>query len=60
MLKLNDLPILIADEDFIQGLRDQEFVSIELDELIVEYAEWERENVTFFSRLVGKIRAALS
>lgn len=55
-MSLPILPILPADDDFIDYLRDQEITTIELEDLLAEYAEWERENVTFFSRLLGRLR----
>ena len=42
---LAGLPVLVADDDFIEHLYEQGFYSIELEELYVEYADWEKENV---------------
>jgi len=50
------LPILPADDDFVEYLTDQEITTIELEDILAEYAEWERENVTLFSRLLGRLR----
>lgn len=42
----NSLPVLVADDDFLEYLREQGFDgSIELDELYVEYEDWAKENV---------------
>lgn len=42
---LSKLPMLVADEDFIEHLHEQGFESIELEELYIEYADWSKENV---------------
>jgi hypothetical protein len=42
---LTNLPVLVADDDFIEHLYEQGFYSIELEELYVEYADWAKENV---------------
>lgn len=42
------LPILVADDDFLEYLREhtyEELNSLELDELIMLWHEWEKENV---------------
>lgn len=42
------LPILVADDDFLEYLREhtyEEINSLELDELIMLWNEWEKENV---------------
>lgn len=42
----NGLPVLVADDDFIEHLHEQGFnESIELDELFIEYTDWAKENV---------------
>ena len=41
----NGLPIVVADDDFIEYLREQGFETIELDELYLEYEDWAAENV---------------
>lgn len=41
-----DLPILIADDDFIEHLHENGFSdTIEVDDLIFEWIDWEAENV---------------
>jgi len=50
------LPILPADDDFIEYLQDQEITTIELEDILDEYADWERDNVTLLSRLLGRLR----
>jgi hypothetical protein len=41
-----DLPVLVADDDFLEYLREQGFENtIEQDELYIEYADWAKENV---------------
>jgi hypothetical protein len=40
-----ELPVLTADDDFIEHLHEQGFDSIELEELYVEYNDWAKENV---------------
>lgn len=42
---LTNLPVLVADDDFIEHLHEQGYYSIELEELYVEYADWAKENV---------------
>lgn len=42
---LHGLPVLVADDDFIEHLEEQGFESIELDELYIEYEDWAKENV---------------
>jgi hypothetical protein len=42
---LTNLPVLVADDDFIEHLYEQGFYSIELEELYVEYTDWAKENV---------------
>jgi hypothetical protein len=44
-LTYNGLPVMVADDDFIEHLREQGFDSIELDELYLEYEDWAAENV---------------
>lgn len=44
-LTFNNLPVLVADDDFIEHLAEHGFESIELDELYVEYEDWAKENV---------------
>jgi hypothetical protein len=42
----NGLPVLVADDDFIEHLHEHGFHStIELDELVIEYEDWAKENV---------------
>jgi hypothetical protein len=42
----NGLPVLVADDDFIEHLHEHGFdKTIELDELWVEYEDWAAENV---------------
>jgi len=50
------LPILLADDDFIEYLQDQEITTIELEDILDEYADWEQDNVTLLSRLLGRLR----
>jgi hypothetical protein len=50
------LPILPADDDFIEYLQDQEITTIELEDILDEYADWEQDNVTLLSRLLGRLR----
>lgn len=40
------LPVLVADDDFIEHLYEQGFETIELDELFIEYDDWAANNVT--------------
>ena len=41
----NELPIVVADDDFFDYMRQEGYdSSIEYDDFIVEYIEWEREN----------------
>lgn len=41
-----DLPVLVADDDFIEHLHESGFdESIELDNLIFEWIDWEADNV---------------
>ena len=44
-LTYKSLPIIVADDDFIEHLREQGFSEIELDELFLEYEDWAAENV---------------
>jgi len=44
-LTYNGLPVIVADDDFIEHLREQGFESIELEELYLEYEDWAAENV---------------
>jgi hypothetical protein len=44
-LTYNGLPVMVADDDFIEYLREQGIDSIELDELYLEYEDWAAENV---------------
>ena len=40
------LPVLVADDDFIEHLHENGFnESIEMDELVFEYLDWSKENV---------------
>jgi hypothetical protein len=41
-----DLPVLVADDDFLEHLQEQSFMgTIELNELLVEWVDWSKENV---------------
>ena len=41
-----NLPVLVADEDFIEHLHESGYVdTIELDEVVLEWADWAKENV---------------
>lgn len=43
---LNGLPMVVADDDFLEFLAEEGYGdSIELDDLMVLYAEWEADNV---------------
>ena len=42
---LLELPVLVADDDFIEHLHEQGYDSIDVQELYVEYADWAKENV---------------
>ena len=42
---LTSLPVLVADDDFIEHLHEQGYYSIELEELYIEYGDWAKENV---------------
>jgi hypothetical protein len=45
-IKYKGLPVLVADDDFIEHLQEQGFhETIELDELFIEYIDWAKENV---------------
>jgi len=44
-LTYKGLPIVVADDDFIEHLREHGFETIELDELYLEYEDWAAENV---------------
>lgn len=45
-LTYNGLPVLVADEDFVEYLREQGYTSqIDLDELVIEWDDWAAENV---------------
>jgi hypothetical protein len=40
------LPVLVADEDFIEYLHEQGFdKTIEVDDLIFEWIDWAKENL---------------
>lgn len=41
----NNLPVLVADDDFVEHLHENGFETIELDELFIEYEDWAKENV---------------
>lgn len=43
--RYNGLPVLVADDDFIEHLHEQGFETIEFDELVIEYDDWASENV---------------
>jgi hypothetical protein len=41
-----DLPVLVADDDFVEHLHEMGFVdTIEVGDLIFEWLDWEKENV---------------
>lgn len=41
-----NLPVLVADEDFIEHLHEFGFVdTIDVDDLIFEWLDWSKENV---------------
>jgi hypothetical protein len=40
-----DLPVLVADDDFIEHLHEQGYDSLDVNELYFEYNEWAKENV---------------
>lgn len=44
-LTYHGLPVLEADDDFIEHLRERGFDEIDLEELYIEYDEWAKENV---------------
>ena len=54
MLTIDGIPAYIADDDLFDYLYDHK--TMEMDEFIVEYLDWEKENLTFFSRLKEKVR----
>ena len=40
------LPVLVADEDFIEHLHESGFVdTIDVDDLLFEWSDWAKENV---------------
>lgn len=39
--------MLIADDDFLEHLHEQGFITIELEELYIEWQDWCTENVDF-------------
>jgi hypothetical protein len=42
----NELPVLVADDDFIEHLHELGFVdTIDIDELVFEWLDWSKENV---------------
>ena len=45
-LTYNGLPVIIADDDFIEHLHEHGYTSqIDMDELIIEWDDWAAENV---------------
>lgn len=41
-----DLPVLVADDDFFEHLHEHGYTSqIDMDELIIEWDDWAKENV---------------
>ena len=44
-LTWSGLPVMPADDDFIEHLREQGFETIEMDELFIEWSDWAKENV---------------
>lgn len=46
MINYKGLPVLVADDDFIEHLHEHGFSeTIEMDELVFEYLDWSKENV---------------
>lgn len=42
-----DMPVVVADEDFIEYLHELSYVDeIELHDLVFEWADWAKENVS--------------
>jgi hypothetical protein len=42
----NDLPVLVADDDFIEHLHELGFLdTIDMNDLIFEWLDWAKENV---------------
>jgi hypothetical protein len=41
---LNNLPVVVVDEDFIEYLREESYVEIKYSDFCLEYAAWEKEN----------------
>ena len=45
-LTYNDLPVLVADDDFIEHLHENGFEdTIDVNDLAFEYLDWAKENV---------------
>jgi hypothetical protein len=45
-LTLDGLPIVVADDDFLEVLEEQSYGNtIEFTEFVEEYKKWEKENV---------------
>ena len=45
-LTYNGLPVITADDDFIEHLHEQGYTShIDMDELMIEWDDWAAENV---------------
>jgi hypothetical protein len=45
-LTYDGLPVLVADDDFIEHLHELGFAdTIELDDLVFEWIDWAKENV---------------
>jgi hypothetical protein len=41
-----DMPVLVADEDFIEYLHELSYVDeIELHDLVLEWVDWAKENI---------------
>lgn len=46
MIEYKGLPVVVADDDFIEHLHEHGFQeTIELNELVIEYEDWAKENV---------------
>ena len=42
----NNLPVLVADDDFIEHLHENGFEeTIDVNDLVFEYLDWAKENV---------------
>ena len=43
--KYDGLPMLVADDDFIEHLHEQGYSTIDVEELYLEWDDWAAENV---------------